>query len=431
MTLEEYDAKTTAWKIESEAKDYLEFKKIDLFRFNDICNYWWQEKGINNNQNEEVLDEALKRLENFIFKEYISDGEYEKIRESLEIYLGYMKRKMRLLGEVKLESWVTYDWEKKINYFKKVQSRLDYTFKSFFQEVLKELGAPEGLNNEVLLRELWGIFSSLGISSLGRIFYEVSDDKEKLEELKQTFKKLLKQYIRIEDKEFEEVLRVGTIINNELLGIKEENIERYFQNCFNFNSENEMGSWTFKYDKKYKTMSVIGKNRYYDLEDRKYYISGCDTVSFYDREGVMQGYYEFYVSDWNDKIDWSRRDRVVKEKRLVKGFNGMARFTLITLGDVIIDTEIDEVYEEHLVEGLSFREYHLNPGLREYVYFDYDEMMERKLMLYLSQNGIRYMVLANDERISMGAKDFSEEKMFRVMQDLETEYYQGRNRGRK
>jgi len=58
-------------------------------------------------------------------------------------------------------------------------------------------------------------------------------------------------------------------------------------------------------------------------------------------------------------------------------------------------------------------------------------MMERKLMLYLSQNGIRYMVLANDERISMGAKDFSEEKMFRVMQDLETEYYQGRNRGRK
>lgn len=192
-----------------------------------------------------------------------------------------------------------------------------------------------------------------------------------------------------------------------------------------------MGSWTFKYDKKYKTMSVIGKNRYYDLEDRKYYISGCDTVSFYDREGVMQGYYEFYVSDWNDKIDWSRRDRVVKEKRLVKGFNGMARFTLITLGDVIIDTEIDEVYEEHLVEGLSFREYHLNPGLREYVYFDYDEMMERKLMLYLSQNGIRYMVLANDERISMGAKDFSEEKMFRVMQDLETEYYQGRNRGRK
>ena len=52
-------------------------------------------------------------------------------------------------------------------------------------------------------------------------------------------------------------------------------------------------------------------------------------------------------------------------------------------------------------------------------------------MLYLSQNGIRYMVLANDERISMGAKDFSEEKMFRVMQDLETEYYQGRNRGRK
>ena len=80
------------------------------------------------------MDEALKRLENFIFKEYISDGEYEKIRESLEIYLGYMKRKMRLLGEVKLESWVTYDWEKKINYFKKVQSRLDYTFKSIFRK---------------------------------------------------------------------------------------------------------------------------------------------------------------------------------------------------------------------------------------------------------------------------------------------------------